>query len=93
MQTLHKKVKYDKPKVKWPQDLAFVCTPRRRPTYEQLTLPQWLLGFLRIRQEEEDPKVKENMIEYLTELTQNACDYSWDAAKGVHSVLLHRMGS
>ena len=42
LQTLHKKVKNDKPKVKWPQDLAFVGTLRRRPTYEQLTLPQWL---------------------------------------------------
>ena len=92
LQTLHKKVKNDKPKVKWPQDLAFVGTLRRRPTYEQLTLPQWLLGFLRIRQEEQDPQVKEHMIEYLTELAQDACDYSWDAAKGAHSVLLHRMG-
>ena len=26
------------------------------------------------------------------ELAQNACDYSWEAAKGAHSVLLHRMG-
>ena len=31
------------------------------------------------------------MIEYLTELAQDACDYSWDAAKGAHSVLCHRM--
>ena len=92
LQTLHQKVKNDKPKVKWPQDLTFVCTLRRRPTYEQLTLPQWLLGFLRIRQEEQDSQVKENMIEYLTELAQDACDYSWDTAKGAHSVLLHRMG-
>ena len=35
--------------------------------------------------------VKENMVEYLTELLQDACDYSWEAAKGAHSVLLHRM--
>ena len=92
LQTLHKKVTNDKPKVKWAQDLAFVGTLRRRPMDEQLTLSQWLLGFLRIRQGEQDPQVKENMIEYLTELAQDACDYSWDAAKGAHSVLLHRMG-
>ena len=30
------------------------------------------------------------MIQYLTELTQDACDFSWEAAKGAHSVLLHR---
>ena len=32
------------------------------------------------------------MIEYLTELAQDACDYSWEAAKGAHLLLLHRMG-
>ena len=84
--------KSQKPKVKWPQDLAFVGTLRRRPTYDLLRITQWLLGFLRIRQEEIDPHIKEHMIEYLTELSQDACDYSWEAAKGAHSVLLHRMG-
>ena len=29
------------------------------------------------------------MVEYLTELLQDACDYSWESAKGAHSVLLH----
>ena len=32
------------------------------------------------------------MIEYLTELAQDASDYSFDAAKGVYLVLLYRMG-
>ena len=68
--------KIKKPKVKCPQDLAFVGTLRRRPTYEQLSITQWLLGFLRIRQEETDPQIKEHMIEYLMELAQDACDYS-----------------
>ena len=42
-------------------------------------------------QEESDPLVRENMSEYLAELLQDVCDYSWEAAKGAHSVLLHRM--
>ena len=61
-----------------------------RHTY-QLSITQWLPDFLRIRQEEQDPHIRGNMIEYLTELAQDACDYSWEAAKGAHSVLLHRM--
>ena len=92
LDTIQKKVHKDaKKKVKWPQDLAFVGSLRKRPSYDQLTTCQWMLGFLRIRQEEQDPLVKENMVEYLTELLQDACDYSWDAAKGAHSVLLHRI--
>ena len=50
-----------------------------------------MLGFLRIHQEEQDATITENMVEYLTELLQDACDYSWESAKGAHSVLLHRM--
>ena len=73
--------------------MAFIGTHRRRPTYEQLTSMQWLLGFLRIREQENDPIIRENMIQYLTELTeQDACDFSREGAKGAHSVLLHRMG-
>ena len=78
-------------KVKWPQHLVSEGSLRKRPTYDQLTTCQWLLGFLRIRQEEQDPAIRENMVEYLTELLQDACDFSWDAAKGAHSVLLHKM--
>ena len=91
LDALNQKRKNEKIKVKWPQDLAFIGSLRKRPTYEQLNTCQWLLGFLRIRQEETDSTIKENMIDYLTELMQDACDYTWDSAKGAHSVLLHRM--
>ena len=50
-----------------------------------------MLGFLKIHQEEKDATIRENMVEYLTELLQDACNYSWESAKGVHSVLLHWM--
>ena len=84
--------KQQKVKVKWPQDLAFIGTQRKKPTYDQLNSMQWLLGFLRIRQEEQDPVIRQHMIHYLTEVTQDACDFSWEAAKGAHVVLMHRMG-
>ena len=87
LEALNQRKKNEKIKVKWPQDLAFIGSLRKRPTYEQLNTCQWLLGFLRIRQEETDPNIKENMIDYLKELMQDACDYT----KGAHSVLLHRM--
>ena len=91
LEVLTRKQKQEKIKVQWPQDLAFVGSMRKRPTYDQLTICQWLLGFMRIRQEEQDPVIKENMSDYVTELLQDACDYGWESAKGAHSVLLHRM--
>ena len=80
-----------KVQVAWPQDLAFVGTLRKRPSYEELTMTQWLLGFLRIAEEERDQVKKQNMYTYLTELMQDAADNSWAAAKGAHAVLMYRM--
>ena len=77
--------------VAWPQDLAFVGTLRKRPQYEDLTQTQWILGFLRIAQEENNPEFRAHMYDYLTELMQNAADNTWAAAKGAHAVLMHRM--
>ena len=92
IEALHKKVNIpSKSKIKWPQDHAFVSTQRKKLTYEQLDQGTWLLGFLRIRQGEEDHIIRENMIDYLTELIQDSCDFSWEGAKGAHYVLLQRM--
>ena len=91
LDALIKDKKTDKRKVKWPQDQAFIGVMRKRPSYEHLTICQWLLGFLRIQQEETDTMIRDNMIAYLCELMQEACDFTWDSAKGAHAVLLHRM--
>ena len=88
---LIKDKKIDKKKIKWPQDQAFIGVMRKRPSYEHLTICQWLLGFLRIQQEETDITIRDNMVTYLCELMQDACDFTWESAKGAHAVLLHRM--
>ena len=64
---------------------------RAKPSYDQLDECQWLLGFLRQRQVSRDPVVRENMVEYLVDLLQDAVDYSWPVAKGAHFVLIHRI--
>ena len=68
LEVLSRKQKQDKVKAKWPQDLAFIGSIKKRSSYEQLTTCQWLLGFLCIRQEESDQNIKENMIDYVAEL-------------------------
>ena len=85
------KTKKEKIEVTWPQDCAFVGHLRARVTYDQLTQAQFILGFLRLVQEESDMYVRSNMIEYLTELFQNVCDHSWQAAKGAHLVVMTKM--
>ena len=83
--------KQQKTKVKWPQDYVFVGPQRQKPTYNNLTECQWFLGFLRDRQRETDPIKRENMIDYVTDLMQDAVDYGWESAKGAHFVLNTRL--
>ena len=64
---------------------------RGRPSYEQLNECQWVLGILRQRQVAKSQIVRENMIEYLIDLLQDAIDFSFPAAKGAHFVLINRI--
>ena len=89
--TSHRKGKKEKIEVVWPQDCAFVGHLRSRVTYEQLTQSQFVLGYLRSVQEEENPYIRANMVDYLTELFQNTCDFGWQAAKGAHLVVMTKM--
>ena len=86
-----KKNKKEKVEVVWPQVCVFVGHLRSRVTYEQLTQSQFVLGYLRSVQDEENPLIRSNMVEYLTELFQNVCDYGWQAAKGAHLVVMTKM--
>ena len=77
--------------VVWPQDCAFVGHQRTRLTYEQLNQSQFVLGFLRSVQEENNTLIHSNMIEYLTDLFQDVCDMGWQPAKGAHLVVMSKM--
>ena len=59
--------------------------------YDQLSVVQWVAGFCRTLREEQNPQVKEHMLDYLIALMKDANDFSWDAAQGSHAVLLCRM--
>ena len=48
-------------------------------------------GFSAIVRDESDMSTKNQMLDYLCELMDDAQDFGWSAAKGVHAVLLCRM--
>ena len=49
----------------------------KQSSYKQLTTFQWLLGFMRIWQEEQNPPVREHMADYMIELLQDVYNHSW----------------
>ena len=83
--------KKKKVQIAWPQDHVFVGIYRRKVTYEQLTMEQFTLGFLKTVELERNQVIRANMVTYLTNLFQNVCDYGWQQVKGAHHVVLSCM--
>ena len=50
-----------------------------------------MAGFCRILREEKDPQARKHMLDYLIALMEDANDFSCDAARASHAVLLCRM--
>ena len=78
-------------RVKWPQEFVLSGSKKERIQYDNLSVVQWVAGFCRILREEKDPQVTEHMLDYLIALMEDANDFSWDAARASHAVLLCRM--
>ena len=68
-----------------------LSSKKERVQYDQLNVTQWMDGFCHIMKEEANLENKEHMLDYLIQLLEDANDFSWDATKASHAVLLCRM--
>ena len=82
---------YVKREIPWPQNFILGGSTRNRVSYDSLSIGQWVSGFSTIIRDEKDPKIKQNMLEYLSEIMEDCHDFGWNAAKGAHAVLLCKM--
>ena len=80
-----------KNKVKWPHEYILSGSSKERISYDHLSTVQWVAGFCHIMKEETNSNVKDCMLDYLVALLDDAQDFSWEAAKASHAVLLCRM--
>ena len=78
-------------RVKWPQEYVLSGSKKERIQYDQLLVTLWVAGFCCIMKEENHVENKEHMLDYLIQLLEDANDFSWDAAKSSHAILLCRM--
>ena len=60
-------------------------------TYNSFCTFQWVSGFCLIIKDENNVATKNAMLEYMSELMEDAQDFGWASAKGAHAVLLCRM--
>ena len=78
-------------RVKWPHEFVLAGQNKDRISYNQLSPIQWMAGFCRTIREESCAHTKENMLEYVINLLEDAQDFSWSSAKACHAALLCRM--
>ena len=76
--------------VNWPHEFCF-SQDRSCPTYDDLSQMQFTQGFIGCVLEESDVNVRQNMLEYLQQLIQDAQETNWFTAKSAHKVLLIEM--
>ena len=76
---------------KWPHEFVLSGPSKERVSYNNLTVLQWVAGFCRTMREEKDLGVREHMLDYVISLLDDAQDFSWQAAKASHAILLCRM--
>ena len=77
--------------VDWPQNFILTGTNKTRPTYDDLSITQWVAGFTRCIQEEKLESNRAAMLDYLGNLMEDTSDFSWEAAKASHAILLTNM--
>ena len=80
-----------KRQVPWPQNFVLGGSNKSRISCDALNWCQWVSGFAAIAREEKNLETKNAMLEYLGEIMEDANDFSWQAAKASHAVLLCRM--
>ena len=60
-------------------------------SYDQVSVTQRVAGFGRIMQEENYQEIREDMLDYLMALFEDANDFSWDVANASYLGLLCRL--
>ena len=80
-----------KVEVAWPHEVCYFGISGKNPQYEELSPFQFIFGHIGCIQEEQSQAVRDNMLEYLKLLMQDAIETNWATVKRAHSVVLQTM--
>ena len=78
-------------KVSWPHEHILGDQNRKRLTYDQITMPQFVQGFVKNILDEQNPQYREHMLQHLGDIMKDTSDFSWQSAKASHADLLCEM--
>ena len=75
--------------IDWPHYYIYRGTERRPAKYSELTVAEFVLGYLS-SMEKETTSVQAHMKKHLLELMRDTMDFSWDSVRNFHGVLLNQ---
>ena len=75
--------------IDWPHYYIYRGTERRPAKYSELTVAEFVLGYLS-SMEKESSCVQAHMEKHLLDLMRDSIDFSWDSLRNFHGVLLNQ---
>ena len=75
--------------IDWPHYHVYRGPDRRPAKYSELTVDEFVLGYL-ISMQSEGPATQLHMQRHLLELMRDTGDYTWESVKNFHAVLLNQ---
>ena len=76
--------------ISWPQDFCTTVNGKQ-PTYDDLSALQWMQGFIYCVLDENNPKIRTNMLLHGGSVLQDAIELSFPTAKRAHGVVLQEI--
>ena len=77
--------------ISWPQDFCSVNVGSKQPTYDEMSLEQWVQGMMHCILEQSENKIRENMMVYFMFLKQDAIELSASTARNAHAAVLQEL--
>jgi len=77
--------------VEWPHFHIFRGTTRQPASYDELSVPEFVCGFLRALEQEDDNATRLQRLEHLRHLMADAAEFGWQGARNFHGILLQEM--
>ena len=79
------------PHLRWPNESCLMGPTRRRVPFDDLTLGQFVIGFVTNALDTQHPSLMWNMLLEMVETIKVAENISWPIAKGVFAACMHRI--
>jgi hypothetical protein len=80
-------------KTPWPQDFVLGSGKKVQLYYEDLSIYEWIIGYITIVQIQSDPIIQRHMFDHLKNLMEDAVFFGWEPVKQAHKAILTSLES